>query len=124
MALRHRPLKLPSADGVEAPLPGHALQLVRATVLELDARARDEVLDRLRDEHLSARREAGHAGADVHRQPGELLPHALALARVDPRADLEPQVWNALDDLAGARDRACRPVEAREEPVAGGVDLD
>ena len=41
------------AERVQAPFAGHALQLVRAAVLELEARAGDEVLDGARDEHLA-----------------------------------------------------------------------
>jgi hypothetical protein len=43
---------------------------------------------------------------------------------VDSGAHLKAELRDALDDLAGARDRTGRTVEAREEPVAGGVDLD
>ena len=42
---------------------------------------------------------------------------------MDPGANLEAELRDALDDLAGARDRPSRPVEAREEPVARDVEL-
>jgi hypothetical protein len=97
---------------------------VRAAVLELDPRAGDEILDGSRDEHLARPRSARHSRSDVDGQPGDLLPDALALAGVDPRPHLETELGNPLHDLAGTGDRPRGPVEAREEPVPGRVDLD
>jgi hypothetical protein len=97
---------------------------VLATVLERQPGARDEVLDGARHEHLPGLRVPGDARADVDREPGELLPDALALSRVDPGPDREAERPDPLADRPSARDRAGGAVEAREEAVPGGVELD
>src|ERR687888_1229022 len=94
------------ADGKEPPLPRHALQLVRAAVLELEPRPRDEVLHGARDEHFARRRSVGHARADVHRNPPQLPAVELALARVDAGPDVEAEVAQAPPDRVRAGDRA------------------
>ena len=66
---------------------------------------------------------AGHPRADVNRYARELLIDDLALAGVHPGTDLQAQPAHGVDRGVGAADRARRPVEAREEPVARGVDL-
>jgi hypothetical protein len=43
-------------DGVQPPLSGDALQLVRAAVYELDPCAGNRILDRARNEHLAGLR--------------------------------------------------------------------
>jgi hypothetical protein len=97
---------------------------VAAAIVELDLGARDEILDGLGDQDLARGGETGHAGTDVNGQPGELVPDALAFTSMDAGADLQAELRHAPDDLARARDRSRGPVEAREEPVSGGVDLD
>jgi hypothetical protein len=42
---------------------------------------------------------------------------------VQPRTDLEIQAAHLPYDRISAADAACRPVEGRQEPVTGGVDL-
>ena len=61
--------------------------------------------------------------ADHHREPRDLALVELALAGVDARADVEPELADALDDRLGAADRPRRAVEGREEAVAGRVLL-
>ena len=76
---------LPAAgERVEAPLAGHALELREAAFLELDSRARHEVLHRARDQHLTGRCHRRHAGPDVNRDAPDLPFHHLALAGVQP----------------------------------------
>jgi hypothetical protein len=53
-------------DGVEVPVTRNAFQLMLSTVLELQARARDEIPDCARHEHLSGRRLIGDPRADVN----------------------------------------------------------
>ena len=55
-----------------------AVQDVRSSILELDPRTGNEILDRLRDEHLVDRRLGGDTCAGVNRDP--------ANAPVDERA--------------------------------------
>ena len=96
---------------------------MRASVLEGDPRARDEVLDRARDKHLARLGPGGNAGAGVDGDPRHLPVQQLTLACVETRAHLQLQRVHVLDDRLRAPDRPRRPIEAREEPVAGGVDL-
>ena len=64
-----------------------------------------------------------HAGADVDRNPGDLVLMELALADVnaDPRLQLE--LVHATDDRLSCADRPCRAVERSEEAVACRISL-
>jgi len=55
--------------------------------------------------------------------PPTLTVDELTLTGVQAGADLKPEFPDGLGDRAGAADRARRPVEAREEAVAGDVKL-
>src|SRR6187455_1937208 len=48
----------------------------------------------------------------------------LALTRVHTDPNVEPEAANPLDDGLAAPNRARRPVEPREEPIARGVHLE
>src|SRR5262249_41374548 len=65
-------------ERVQAPLPGDALEGVLAPVLEAQAGAESEVLDRARDQNLSGGGEGLKTGGHVDSHPGE--PSALQLA--------------------------------------------
>ena len=107
---------------VEAPGP-HALQLALAAVLEGDARAGHEVLDGSRHEHLARAGGGSDARSGVDGDSRRLPGDDFALAGVNADANLEAELVNQLGDGASAADRPGRSVEAREEPVAGSVDL-
>jgi hypothetical protein len=62
-------------------------------------------------------------GAGVHDEPADLAAHDLGLAEVDARADLEPELADALRDLDGAADRVGGTRERGEEPVACRIEL-
>src|SRR5437867_2572441 len=94
-----------------------------AAVLEGEAGAGDEVLDGARDEHLAGPGLRSDPRARVDGDPGDLAVQEFALAGVQAGAHLEPQLADLLDDRLRAADRPRGPVEAREEAVAGGVDL-
>ena len=53
----------------------------------------------------------------------KLVIHALALAGVNTGADLDTEAPHYISDALGATYGAGRPVECREEAVAGTVDL-
>lgn len=60
----------------------------------------------------------GHRGdprPDVHGDPGELLPDALALSGMHPGPDGQSQRANRRDDLLRASHRASRPLEATDD---------
>src|SRR5262245_43955572 len=86
-------------------------------------RARHEIPDRARDEHLAGARQRAHARADVDGEAAEVVVEPLALARVEARAHLEAEVGDAVPDRAGRVDRPPRPVEGGEEAVAERLDL-
>src|SRR6266511_3454042 len=108
---------------VEPPLAWDALQVRDAAIAEPNAGPRDEVLDRARDEHFTRRRFGRHSRSDMHGDPSDLAVHDLALARVEPSANLQPEVSHGVTDRACAPDRARRPVEAGEEAISCRVDL-
>ncbi len=55
------------------PLAGYNLERLLASVLELDAGACDQILDRSGNENLTRLSECGESRSDVHRQTSELL---------------------------------------------------
>src|SRR6186713_3345859 len=112
-----------TGDCIQPPFARHALQLRDPTLVELDARAGHEVLDRLRDEHLSRLRLRRDPRSDRDRDPRDLSVQQLAFACVQSGADFESELSHLLGDRARAPDRAGRPVERGEEPVARRVDL-
>jgi hypothetical protein len=61
--------------------------------------------------------------ADVNREPSELLSDQLALAGVKSDADPQPEQGHGLADCGSAPNGLRGPIEAREEPVSGGIDL-
>jgi hypothetical protein len=81
------------------------------------------VLDRARDENVPGAGQGRNPCSDDDREPGQLVARALALARVDSGAHVEPEIAHAVDDRAGAANRTSRSVEAGEEPGARGVEL-
>src|SRR4029079_8236381 len=83
----------------------------------------DEVLDRLRDEDLPRLGLRRHPSPDRDGDPRDLAVQDLALAGVESGPNLQADPFYRLPDRRGAPDRARRPVEAREEAVAGRVEL-
>ena len=112
-----------SDDTEEAPAIGNAFQLVFAGVFEREARARDEVFDRRRDEHVARLGEPGDARSDVDGDPADRIAVELHLARVDPGPDLDTERLHRVGDRLRAADGARGAVERRQEAVAGGIDL-
>src|SRR5207247_5170525 len=120
---RREPLDLRLSDGVEPPLAGNALELAGAAVLELDPGPGNQVLDRLRHEHLSRSGLRGNPCTCVHGDPADSFTGELDLARVEAGADLEAEPTHGLRDRLRRADRARRTVERCEEAVTGDVDL-
>src|SRR5437868_3486211 len=59
---------------VQAPPLRHALELVRATILEVDLRLRHQIPDRAGDQHFAGTRPGGDARADVKRKTDHVSP--------------------------------------------------
>ena len=110
-------------DGVETPFAWYALELDGAALLEGDARPRDEIPDRARDEHLAGLGLGGDPRTDVYGDATDLLLQKLAFARVQSGPNLEPEFAQTVPDCAGAVNRTRRAVEGCEEPVPGRFDL-
>src|SRR5215208_399043 len=110
-------------DGEQPPFAGHALELVRAAIGELDPRPGDQVLDRARDEQLPRPRAGSDARPDMHRDPADVLAPQLALAGVHARSDLNVQRAHGLLGTGGAADGSRRAVEGGEESVARRLDF-
>src|SRR5882724_10673050 len=102
----------------ETPLPGHAAEVVGATIHEAQARAGDQILHGAGDEDLAGRGARRHPSPDVDGNAPHIVAHQLALARVQPGPDLDPERADAFANGAGAADRARRSVKRREEAVA------
>src|SRR5206468_12556515 len=99
----------------QPPLAGDALELREAAVLDLHPRAGDGVLHGARDQQLARLRLSGDTRADVHRDSADLRLEHFALACMQPRANPEVELRQALPDVAGAADRARGSVEGGEE---------
>jgi hypothetical protein len=71
---------------------------VQAAVGEGDSRAGNEILDRARDEHLAAVGLGEYPLANVNGHSAPRSVGDLDLACVQPRADLEPERPNGVDE--------------------------
>ena len=94
-----------------------------AAVVEGETGAGDEILDRLRDQHLARSGERRDPCPGVHGDAADLLSVELTLAGVDSCTDLDSQITNCLAGGHRTADRTRRPVERGQETVARGVDL-
>src|SRR5262249_34969786 len=110
-------------DGKKTPLPGHAVEVVRATAYEAQAGAGHQVLHRAGDEDLARCAARRHPGADVAADASHVFAHQLALTRVQPGPDLDPERADAVADGARAADGSRRSVEGRKEAIADRLHL-
>lgn len=94
-----------------------------AAVTEAQPGARYQVLHGTGHQDLARTRERGDSGADVNGNAAHLIPHDLALAGMEPGADVDPERPDVVGDRAGAADTARRTVEGRQEAVTGRVDF-
>src|SRR4029453_3557740 len=104
-------------DGIEPPLAGHALQLAQSTVLELDARPGDEILDGLRDEHFARSGGRGDASACVDGDSADLPLHQLALPGVQASADFDAEGTGRVSNSARGPYRSGRPSKVAKNPA-------
>jgi hypothetical protein len=87
---------------VEPPAIGYAFQLVLADVLERQPAPGDEVLDGLGHQSFGRTCQTAHAGTDVDRHASDLAVNDIALAPVDPGADLDSKWDYRLGNRPGA----------------------
>src|SRR5205807_2060345 len=113
-----------SAHGcVQLPLAGHALETVDTPLVELEARAGDEVDDGLGHEHLPRPGLGRDPLADVDGDAADVAAPQLDLAGVDAGPHVDPQRPHRVADGEGAAHGPGRPVEGCEQAVAGCLDL-
>src|ERR1700730_7043040 len=103
--------------------PWHPLERMDAAVRELESRPGHEIFDRVRDQHLARAGERGDARADMDGDAAALGAHHLAFAGMASGPHLEAERPYILGDRRRAAHGTGWPVEGREEPVAGRVDL-
>jgi hypothetical protein len=96
---------------------------VKASIVELDVGAGDEVPDGRRNEDLPAPGLGHYSRADMDRDPTNVVTREFDLAAVDTDADLEIERPDRFGHRLRCPDRRARPVEEDEEPITGGVDL-
>ena len=93
------------------------------SILELDARSRHQISNRARGQYLVRARHRCYPGTGVHGDPSQFPVYQLTFPGMQARADLQPEFGDRGEDAAGAADCPPGPVEARQEPVAGDIDL-
>src|ERR687895_2233487 len=101
-----------------------AAKLVLTGVPELDARSFEQRDRSVRDEDLAGPCEGSDPSRSVHCHAAEGAPLTFDFAGMDPGADLEAIVLGGAGDRSGAANGTGRPVEHRNEAVAGRVDLE
>src|SRR5437867_7138897 len=107
----------------DLPLSGNSLQHVASAILELQARAGDQVHHRSGDQDLAGACECGDPGADVDRDARNVGALELDLARVQARSDLQARLADGIADGHRATDGPSRTVERGQDPVSGRMDL-
>src|SRR6187455_662662 len=83
---------------VDAPAAGNPFEFSLSAIFEEEPSASDQILDRLRDEHLAWAGGGGDSGADRDGQACDLSVVKLALAGVDASTHLEAEITNAVDE--------------------------
>ena len=105
------------------PRARHSLQLALAPTLEDETRARDQILDRARYEHLAGSGPSRYARTDVDCDSAHRGPVELDLTGMDADAYVESERTGILGDGQTATDSARGAVENSEEAIARDVDL-
>jgi hypothetical protein len=98
-------LKARPPNPIESPAIGHALQLVLADVLERQPAPGDEVFDGLGHQDFGGAGQAAHAGSDVDGDASDLAVNDIALAGVEPGADLDSEWSYRIGNRSGTADR-------------------
>ena len=109
-------------DSEDLPLARHAFQNVFALVLELVARADDEISHGSRDQHLPGLRQGRYSGADVDRDPPDVIATNLDLASMQPDPHIDVERLQGDGQLTPARDAARGAIERGEHTIAGRLD--
>lgn len=109
------------SERVKAPGARNALEVLLAPILELDARACDQVLDSARHEDFAGLSQGRDAGTDRDGNVNGLAVADLQLAGMETSPDLEADGPQRLAKGGRRLDAARGSIEGREEPVTGRV---
>jgi hypothetical protein len=96
---------------------------VEPSILEADARARNDVPHRAGHEHLAWAGERRDPRAGMNCDPADAIAVELALAGMQSGQQLKPELSGPIPYGERARDSKGRRAEGCEEPVPGHVDL-
>lgn len=105
------------------PTIGDALELVLIAVLERKTAASRKVLHSRRDQHLARTSQCSDSRTDDNPEAAHLPLDRLALPGMKTGADLEIERTDSFDDPLRSSNRPSRAVQAREEPVTGGIAI-
>src|SRR5947209_1028475 len=94
-----------------------------STIGEFQPRARDEVSDSARYQHLSGYGQRGNASTDMDRDSPDVVVNLFAFAGMEACANFDPDRMHFVDNRARASNGAGGTVECNEKAIAGRVSL-
>lgn len=112
-----------SADGEELPGSRHTLEVVFATIVELDARANDEVLHCGRNDDLSSTSDGPDACRNMYSQPTKIITAYFAFPSVESCTQLHTELRRGGDDGAGATNCSTWAIKGGDKAVSSRLDL-
>ena len=118
---RHLQAVKSTYDAEQPPAPGYALEIVFASVLELETRARDEINHSSGKKDLSWLSKSLDTRGSVDGNTTDVISTAHNFSRVDPDAYFESEIPGGLSDAAGTADGPGRPVEDGQCAVSHGL---
>src|SRR5512132_493957 len=110
-------------DSEELPLVGDAFERVGAAISERDARAANKVDDGARDKDFVRPRERLDSLGDVDGDAADVVTAQLDFPSVEAATHTDADGEERIANGAGAAHRSPRPIEGRQEAIAGGSDL-
>jgi hypothetical protein len=110
-------------DGEELPLVRDAFERMGAPIGEWDARTTHQVGDGAGDEDFAGLGECLDALGDVDGDAPDIVTVQLDFAGMEPNPHIDTDGAHRVADGTGAAHGSPRPVEGRQEPVAGRLDL-
>src|SRR5947207_14996610 len=75
----------------QPPVSRYPLEVMRASIRELAPGARNQILDRARNEHFARLRQGSDAGRDMYGGAADMVLNDLTLPSVQSSANLQPQ---------------------------------
>jgi hypothetical protein len=107
----------------QAPRLGYAFEVVLAAILEPKVRACNEILDRVRHEHLARVGERCDACPYRDCDTGDLAVGDFALAGMQTGPDCDFELAERVADCGSGADGTSGAIECSEESIAGRINL-